>query len=242
MLAGGHTVQDKEPKFGLVAVGLASPDRLMTKGGVCPGDVLVLTKPLGTGVTTTALKPPALQTSADIEQAISWMSRLNAESSALALSHGVRGATDITGYGLLGHGMEMAEASGVRLVLHARAIPSVRGASLRARRVHPRRERRQPDSSLRPAGALRSFYRQVFTKPALRRPDVGRPAHYCPPPRNLPSWMPPPKARFRFGWSGALSRGRASRSGIQAPLRRRAASKVTRSYRGLTQAGHHRVG
>ena len=127
VLAGGHTVQDKEPKVGLVAVGLAAPDRLMTKGGARPGDVLVLTKPLGTGVTTTALKRGIAEAS-DIDQAVDWMSRLNAGASALALDHGVRGATDITGYGLLGHGLEMAEASGVRLVLHARAIPFLAGA------------------------------------------------------------------------------------------------------------------
>lgn len=127
VLAGGHSVQDKEPKFGLVAVGLASPDRLMTKGGARPGDVLVLTKPLGTGVTTTALKR-GIAEAADIAQAVAWMMRLNADASALALDHGVRGATDITGYGLLGHGLEMADASGVRLVLQVRAIPFLAGA------------------------------------------------------------------------------------------------------------------
>jgi len=127
VLAGGHTVQDQEPKFGLVAVGLAAPDRLMTKGGARPGDVLVLTKPLGTGVTTTALKR-GIAEAAHVEQAIGWMSRLNADASALALEQGVRGATDITGYGLLGHGLEMAEASRVRMVLHARAIPFLAGA------------------------------------------------------------------------------------------------------------------
>jgi selenide,water dikinase len=127
VLAGGHTVQDKEPKVGLVAVGLAAPDRLMTKGGARAGDVLVLTKPLGTGVTTTALKR-GIADAADVDQAVTWMSRLNADASTLALDHGVRGATDITGYGLLGHGLEMAEASGVRLVLEARAIPFLAGA------------------------------------------------------------------------------------------------------------------
>jgi selenide,water dikinase len=128
VLAGGHTLQDKEPKVGLVAVGLVHPDQLMTKGGARPGDVLVLTKPLGTGVTTTALKRD-LADPEDVAQAVDWMTRLNADASALALDHGVRGATDITGYGLLGHGLEMAEASGVRLVIQGRAIPLLRGAS-----------------------------------------------------------------------------------------------------------------
>jgi selenide, water dikinase len=132
VLAGGHTVQDKEPKVGLVAVGLASPDRLLTKGGARPGDVLVLTKPLGTGVTTTALKR-GVADGQDVAQAVEWMARLNASSSSLAVEHGLRGGTDITGYGLLGHGLEMAEASGVRLVIEARAIPFLRGASRYAR-------------------------------------------------------------------------------------------------------------
>jgi selenide,water dikinase len=127
VLAGGHTVQDKEPKVGLVAVGLAAPDRLMTKGGARPGDVLVLTKPLGTGVTTTALKR-GTASPADVLQAVDWMTLLNADAAALALDHGLRGATDITGYGLLGHGLEMADASGVRLVIHARAVPFLKGA------------------------------------------------------------------------------------------------------------------
>ena len=128
VLAGGHTVQDKEPKVGLVAVGLASPDKLLTKGGARPGDLLVLTKPLGTGVTTTALKRGSAD-AADVSQAVDWMTRLNAEASALALEHDVRGATDITGYGLLGHGLEIADSAGVRLVIQARAIPMLRGAS-----------------------------------------------------------------------------------------------------------------
>ena len=127
VLAGGHTVQDKEPKVGLVAVGLANPDQLMTKGGARPGDLLILTKPLGTGVTTTALKRSAVDPQ-DLAQAVLWMSRLNAAASDLAVLHGVRGATDITGYGLLGHASELAEASGVSLRLHLRAVPFLAGA------------------------------------------------------------------------------------------------------------------
>ena len=127
VLAGGHTVQDKEPKVGLVAVGLADPDQLMTKAGARPGDLLILTKPLGTGVTTTALKRGAVDPQ-HLAQAVQWMSRLNAEASNLAVLHGVRGATDITGYGLLGHASEMAEASGVSLRFHLRAVPLLAGA------------------------------------------------------------------------------------------------------------------
>jgi selenide,water dikinase len=127
VVAGGHTLQDNEPKVGLVAVGLAHPSQLMTKGGARPGDVLVLTKPLGSGVTTTALKR-GVADSDDVAQAVDWMTQLNAPASVLALGHGVRGATDITGYGLLGHGLELADASGVRLVIEARAVPFLRGA------------------------------------------------------------------------------------------------------------------
>lgn len=127
VLAGGHTVQDKEPKVGLVAVGLADPAQLMTKAGARPGDMLILTKPLGTGVTTTALKRGAVDPQ-DLAQAVQWMSRLNADASNLAVMHAVRGATDITGYGLLGHASEMAEASAVSLHFHLRALPLLAGA------------------------------------------------------------------------------------------------------------------
>lgn len=127
VLAGGHTVQDKEPKVGLVAVGLAAPDQLMTKAGARPGDVLILTKPLGTGVTTTALKRGAAE-AGDVAQAVRWMTRLSADVSSLAVELGVRAATDVTGFGLLGHGLEMAEASGVALTLHLRSIPFLNGA------------------------------------------------------------------------------------------------------------------
>lgn len=133
VLAGGHTVQDKEPKVGLVAVGLANPAQLMTKAGARPGDVLILTKPLGTGVTTTALKRGAVDPQ-DLAQAVQWMSRLNADASDLAVMHAVRGATDITGYGLLGHASEMAEASAVSLRFHLRALPLLAGAEKYVRR------------------------------------------------------------------------------------------------------------
>jgi selenide,water dikinase len=127
VIAGGHTVQDKEPKYGLVALGLCELDRLMTKGQARPGDVMVVTKPLGFGVTTTALK--AQQASPeDIDEAVGWMVRLNGPASRLALEFRVRAATDVTGYSLLGHGIEMAETSGVALRLHLPSIPFLKGA------------------------------------------------------------------------------------------------------------------
>lgn len=127
VLAGGHTLQDKEPKVGLVAVGFVAPEQLMTKAAARPGDVLILTKPLGTGVTTTALQRGAAEL-ADVAQAVRWMTRLSADVSSLAVEYGVRAATDITGFGLLGHGLEMAEASGVALTIHLRSIPFLSGA------------------------------------------------------------------------------------------------------------------
>jgi len=127
VLAGGHTLQDKEPKVGLVAVGFVAPDQLMTKAAARPGDVLILTKPLGTGVTTTALQRGAAEP-ADVAQAVRWMTRLSADVSSLAVEYGVRAATDITGFGLLGHALEMAEASGVALTIHLRSIPFLAGA------------------------------------------------------------------------------------------------------------------
>ena len=127
VIAGGHTVQDKEPKYGLVVLGFVDPQRALTKGGVRPGDRLVLTKPLGFGVTTTALKRQQAD-AADVAEAVSWMSRLNAAAGRLAVEFGLRGATDVTGYSLLGHGLEMAKASRVGLRLHYRQIPFLSSA------------------------------------------------------------------------------------------------------------------
>jgi selenide, water dikinase len=127
VIAGGHTVKDKEPKFGLVAIGFVHPQRIISKSGLKAGDVLILTKPLGGGVTTTALK----QEKADevhVTEAIEWMSRLNKTASELAVEFGVCGGTDITGFGFLGHAMEMAEASGISLHVDFDKLPFLSGA------------------------------------------------------------------------------------------------------------------
>ena len=124
VVAGGHTVQDKEPKFGLVALGFVHPQKMLTKGGVRAGDRLVLTKPLGFGVTTTALKRE-MATEADAQEVIGWMSRLNQVAGQLANEFDLRAGTDITGFGLLGHGMEMAEASGLAFRLHFGQLPFI---------------------------------------------------------------------------------------------------------------------
>ncbi len=127
VIAGGHTIQDKEPKVGLAVIGLAAPDHLLTKGGARPGDLLALTKPLGTGCITTAAKNDRAQAQ-DVSEAVRWMTRLNRDGAEAALTVGARASTDITGFGLLGHASEMAEASGVTLVIQAGRVPLMAGA------------------------------------------------------------------------------------------------------------------
>jgi selenide, water dikinase len=127
VIAGGHTVKDKEPKYGLVVIGFVDPRQMLSKGGLTVGDVLVLTKPLGFGVTTTALKQQKADDQ-DVLEAVTWMKRLNKTASQLAGEFGLRGGTDITGYSLLGHGMEMAEAAGVALKFDLAHIPFLSGA------------------------------------------------------------------------------------------------------------------
>ncbi len=127
VIAGGHTVKDKEPKYGLVVIGFVNPKKIISKGGLQVGDVLILTKPLGMGVTTTAIKQEKAQ-EAHIQESIQWMSRLNKIAGQLAVEFDVRGGTDITGFGFLGHAAEMAEASGVSLEVNYSAIPLLGGA------------------------------------------------------------------------------------------------------------------
>lgn len=124
VVAGGHTIQDKEPKFGLVVIGFVHPDKMLTKGGVKSGDALVLTKPLGFGVTTTALKQQKAAPE-DVAEVVGWMGRLNRDAAWMALEFGLHGGTDVTGFSLLGHSMEMADASHVRLRFFAEKIPFV---------------------------------------------------------------------------------------------------------------------
>lgn len=135
VIAGGHTIQDDEPKYGLVAIGIGDLDRLITKDRAEVGDILILTKPLGTGVTTTALRNGAA-TDEDVQQAVQWMTRLNAAASQIAIDFEVRAGTDVTGFGLLGHAAEMAELSGVGLRLFLPSIPFLSGVRLYAEGGH----------------------------------------------------------------------------------------------------------
>jgi selenide,water dikinase len=127
VIAGGHTVKDKEPKYGLVVIGFVDPRKMLSKGGLKAGDALVLTKPLGFGVTTTALKQQKAEEQ-DVGEAVRWMKQLNQAASQLAIEFGIRGGTDITGYSLLGHGTELAIASGVRLKINFADVPFISGA------------------------------------------------------------------------------------------------------------------
>jgi selenide,water dikinase len=127
VIAGGHSIKDKEPKYGLVVLGFIDPRKLLRKSGLQVGDNLIITKPLGFGVTTTALKQEKADAK-DIKEAVDWMTRLNKTASELALEFNLHAGTDVTGFSLLGHGFEMAQASGVALVLDYSRIPFLNGA------------------------------------------------------------------------------------------------------------------
>lgn len=114
VLMGGHTVEDQELKFGLAVIGRGEEQRLLTNAGARPGEKLILTKPLGTGVLINAFKFDKLDEEG-LEPALVEMERLNARASELAGIHGVRGATDITGFGFAGHALNIARSSGVRI-------------------------------------------------------------------------------------------------------------------------------
>ncbi len=127
VIAGGHTIKDKEPKYGLCVTGIIHPSQVMAKAGAKPGDALILTKPLGVGAITTALKRDQAE-AAHVDAAVASMLRLNKTAAQVARKHGARGATDITGFGLLGHSMEMANGAGARFNFHYNQLPFLPGA------------------------------------------------------------------------------------------------------------------
>jgi selenide,water dikinase len=126
MVVGGHSIDDAEPKYGMAVIGTVDPRRVLTNAGARPGDALVLTKPLGLGVISTALKrdaaPPAL-----LEQAVALMTTLNQGARDAALEVGVNAATDVTGFGLLGHLREVLVASGLAARIDATRVPVIPG-------------------------------------------------------------------------------------------------------------------
>jgi selenide, water dikinase len=133
VIGGGHTVTDAEPKFGLSVTGRIDPERVLTKAAARPGDRLLLTKPIGTGVISTALKQERCDP-AHLDASVASMLTLNrAAAEAIRAVPGVRACTDVTGFGLLGHAAEMAERSGARLQIVASAVPLLPGALAYAR-------------------------------------------------------------------------------------------------------------
>jgi selenide,water dikinase len=127
LLAGGHTIRDDEPKYGLAVVGTVHPDGIWTKASAQPGDALYLTKPLGTGLIMTGHKNGAIGTQ-QLERAVGWMKTLNKDAAEVLRSQKVNAVTDVTGFGLFGHVREMAERSGVRIRLESERFPAIDGA------------------------------------------------------------------------------------------------------------------
>jgi selenide,water dikinase len=124
MLLGGHSVRNDEVKFGVSVTGLIHPDRIVTKGGAKVGDRLILTKPIGTGILTTALKAEMLPAGV-LEKLVAQMAQLNDRACQAMLDVGAHACTDITGFALLGHACEMAEASGISIELDSKKIPVI---------------------------------------------------------------------------------------------------------------------
>jgi len=122
VIAGGHTVQDKEPKFGLAALGFVPLNRVLTKGGMHPGDILYLSKPIGSGVIASAVKAEKIDPE-EVRETVDWMKRLNRDAARMAIRYGSGSATDVTGFSLLGHAREMCSASGLGLRLNYDHIP-----------------------------------------------------------------------------------------------------------------------
>lgn len=126
VLAGGHTISDNEPKYGLCVSGFVNPKSMWKNYGAQPGDILVLTKPLGTGIISTAIKGE-LASEQEIDTAVKTMAALNKYARDIAAGFEIHSCTDITGFGLAGHAMEMAKGSEMTLILHTGKLPVLPG-------------------------------------------------------------------------------------------------------------------
>jgi selenide,water dikinase len=155
IVAGGHTVTDKEPKYGLAVVGQVHPDKIIKKGGAQPGDALILTKPLGVGVVTTALKQD-IATDDEVSAATDSMLRLNRAAARAAQQAGAHAMTDITGYGLIGHAQEVARLSHADFRINLEALRWLPGA------------RQHAENDVFPGGMWRNreFFEPYVTFPA----------------------------------------------------------------------------
>jgi selenide, water dikinase len=156
LLAGGHTIRDNEPKYGLAVVGTVRPDGIWPKSGARPGDALFLTKPLGTGLVLHGVAR-TLASADDLREAVGWMTTLNREAADAVRPSAPNAVTDVTGFGLLGHAHEMALRSGVRIALDASSLPALPGALEVARAGErtggDRRNREYADVALEPGVA-----------------------------------------------------------------------------------------
>ena len=157
VIAGGHTVVDAEPKYGLCVTGRVHPKRILTKGGLRPGQKVFLSKALGTGVIATAAKDDACDPKV-LADAIESMLRLNRVAAEVAQAAASTGATDITGFGLLGHTAEMVEASGAGIAFRAKDLPFLSGALALAEKGHwsggMKRNRRHVEATFGARGQL----------------------------------------------------------------------------------------
>jgi len=127
VIIGGHSIIDEEIKFGMAVTGVIHPDKIFRNVGVQEGDVLILTKPLGTGIITTALKK-GKASEESVNEAVKSMTTLNAAASLVARKHPVHACSDVTGFGILGHALGMASGSGVTLVIESAKLPLLRRA------------------------------------------------------------------------------------------------------------------
>ena len=132
IISGGHSIIDKEPKYGLSVTGFVRPDRVLTNSGARPGDVLFLTKPLGIGILTTAAKV-GMAAAEDHARALEMMKKLNRDARDVMVKYHVHACTDVTGFGLLGHSTEMAQGSGVEIHIESGKVPVLPGAEALAK-------------------------------------------------------------------------------------------------------------
>ena len=186
-IIGGHTIEDDEPKYGLAVTGTVHPKRIVTNAGAKPGDLLYLTKPIGTGILSSALKKDAIDEHA-MAPAIASMKKLNAGAALAMVRVGVNAATDITGFGLLGHAGEMARASHVRLRIIAGHVAAVfpKYGSRRSRRHTRRGHSQQRTRTFRIHTQFAKSVPDSDAHLAFRRTNVGRPSD-CGPARASPS-------------------------------------------------------
>ena len=211
LLAGGHTIRDAEPKYGLAVIGTVHPDGIWTKSNAQPGDAVYVTKPLGTGLIMTGHKRGEIGTQ-QLERAVGWMKTLNAGAADVLRKFRVNAVTDVTGFGLFGHAYETADRSGVRIVLESERFPAIDGALDLARK------------GVRTSGDPRNrdFAGRHLTLKGAR--DAGR-ARLRPPdgwraPR-LPARRPGRHPRGRVRRAQALLAARRRCRGGQRRLRRR---------------------